>query len=358
MTATLISKLAAASIKVGALATDKRNTQQGYNYISADKILDRAGNALAGVGIVIIPAITKEHIERVQTDKGGTRYDVLVKFVMTITDGESTLEYPWVGLGSDYVVPNKAFYKAVTSGHRYFLTKLLNIGVGNEDGEHESEPQQKPQERTNADGTAGMGAAVSQPAAPARSTPPGPTTPAMEDTSSAAAFNRMVPGANAGVDGAPKGHPLFGRNVPWYAATRDALTPAIRQYADMFLALHRNNGGPASAKAYGYLAGLLDSIIEQAGPKGAPADDADRGDSSSVDGHKRVLSVLCQTDVSSTNRPSATMTGRLLARLATHIKDDAGTKVANPNYDQSVADACITIYHAAKAVATPSLLPI
>ena len=50
MTATLISKLAAASIKVGALATDKRNTQQGYNYISADKILDRAGNALAGVG--------------------------------------------------------------------------------------------------------------------------------------------------------------------------------------------------------------------------------------------------------------------------------------------------------------------
>ncbi len=184
---------------------------------------------------------------------------------------------------------------------------------------------------------AATGEITSQQAAPARSTPPGPTTQATDD---AAAFNRMVPGANAGVDG----DVLFERNTPWYIVARDALTPAIRQYADAFLAQHRNNGGPCSAKAYGYLAGLLDSIIEQA--------------TGAEDGHKRVLSVLCQMDVTGDNRPSATMVGRLLARLATHIKDAAtGQKVVNADYNQATADAMIAIYRAAEAVGTPSLLP-
>ena len=188
---------------------------------------------------------------------------------------------------------------------------------------------QKPQERTN-------GAAVSQPAAPARSAAPGPAPQATDD---AAAFNRMVPGANAGVAHID-GDVLFER--AWYAAAQVALPQPIRKLADDLLALHRNNGGPCTAKQYGYLCGLLDSIIEQTGPY-----------SSSVDGHKRVLLVLCQTDVSSTNRPSATMAGRLLARLATHIKDESGNKVINANYDQATADAMVAIYHAAKAVATP-----
>jgi hypothetical protein len=29
-------------------------------------------------------------------------------------------------------------YKAITSGHKYYLMKLLNIGEGNEDGEHDN----------------------------------------------------------------------------------------------------------------------------------------------------------------------------------------------------------------------------
>lgn len=144
MSSTLIAKLAAASIKVGALATDKVNSQQNYSYISADKILDRAGEALAQQGIVIIPGIASESTVRYEgTDKYGkpqARYDALVSFNMLITDGDNTIEYPWVGRGNDYAVPDKALYKAITSGHKYFLMKLLNIGVGNEDGEHEESP--------------------------------------------------------------------------------------------------------------------------------------------------------------------------------------------------------------------------
>lgn len=141
-TNTLIAKIIAASLAVGALATDKTNTQQNYKYISADKILERAGDALAEAGVMVVPSITIESTDAAKTDKGGTRYDSLVHFAMVISDGESQLEMPWCGRGSDYATPDKALYKAITSGHKYFLMKLLNIGVGNEDGEHENEPAQ------------------------------------------------------------------------------------------------------------------------------------------------------------------------------------------------------------------------
>jgi hypothetical protein len=138
---TLISKIAQASLKVGALATDKRNVQQNYDYISADKILERAGDALAEAGVVIVPSIVSENTEAIASGNGKSRYDSVVHFGMIISDGESQLEMPWCGRGSDYAVPDKALYKAITSGHKYFLMKLLNIGVGNEDGEHENEPE-------------------------------------------------------------------------------------------------------------------------------------------------------------------------------------------------------------------------
>lgn len=143
---TVIAKIAAASTKVGALMPDKTNTSQNYSYISADKILERAGDALAEVGIIILPAITEEAVEEVTyTDGYGktkTRYDARVHFEMLVSDGEGELKAPWAGRGSDFAVPDKAMYKAITSGHKYFIAKLLNIGVGNEDGEHEEETQQ------------------------------------------------------------------------------------------------------------------------------------------------------------------------------------------------------------------------
>ena len=142
MASTLISKIAAASTKVGALMPDKTNTAQNYSYISADKILQRAGDALAEAGVVIIPSITKETVNEVTyTDsynKTKTRYDAIITFEMLISDGTSEFKAPWTGRGSDFSVPDKAMYKAITSGHKYFIAKLLNIGVGNEDGEHEA----------------------------------------------------------------------------------------------------------------------------------------------------------------------------------------------------------------------------
>ena len=141
---TMISKIAKAALEVGGkLGVDKRNLEQKYDYISADKILSVCGQALFTQGIVVIPAITKSEQITVDRGNGKSRYDCQVDFLMTVTDGTIPLVSEWRGMGSDYSVPDKAMYKAITSGHKYFLMKLLCIGAGNEDGEHEEEEQPK-----------------------------------------------------------------------------------------------------------------------------------------------------------------------------------------------------------------------
>jgi hypothetical protein len=144
---TLAARIAKASQQVGALATDKHNKQGEYDYISADKILDRAGGALADNGLALIPSITGLEAGTGQTRGGSTFYTATVKFEMHLTDGTSEAYYPWAGMGVDYTAADKAMYKAITSGHKYFIMKLLNVGVGNEDGEHEEAP---PEEKAKA----------------------------------------------------------------------------------------------------------------------------------------------------------------------------------------------------------------
>jgi hypothetical protein len=135
----LAKQIAQASAEVGgALATDKVNTEQRYGYISSDKILTVCGQALAKHGVAVFPAVIAEVVEVVEYKQGRTRYDAAVTFHMHVSGSEGEpMVLPWVGRGSDYSVPDKALYKAITSGHKYFLMKLLNVGAGNEDGEHE-----------------------------------------------------------------------------------------------------------------------------------------------------------------------------------------------------------------------------
>ena len=144
----LAQRIAKASATVGGkLQTDKKNKQDNYDYISSDKILAVVGQAMADCGVVVFPAVVEHDLQLGQSAGGKTRYDVRVKFDMTISDGVSTMTMPWFGVGADYAAPDKATYKAITSGHKYFLAKLFCIGVGNEDSEHESEePAQSAQQ--------------------------------------------------------------------------------------------------------------------------------------------------------------------------------------------------------------------
>lgn len=136
---TLAERVALAAKGVGGkLAPDKINKEQNYDYLSADLILSEAGQALAEQGVTIFPAVTDEQITSVDRSPKPPRYDAKVTMAFTIAGAGEALAFPWVGRGSDYSVPDKAMYKAITSAHKYFLMKLLNIGAGNEDGEHET----------------------------------------------------------------------------------------------------------------------------------------------------------------------------------------------------------------------------
>lgn len=180
----LAGKLAQARMKIGSLKTDKRNKDQGYDYLSADKILERAGDIVSELGIAIIPSITRTEITTVERQGGKPRIDAVINMQFTVTDHESAYTSDWVGCGSDYATPDKAVYKAITSGHKYYLMKLLLIGVGNEDGEHENEPSEQrqpaPVRQAPITAPAQQAAPITAPAQPAPSgTPSGNITPQM-----------------------------------------------------------------------------------------------------------------------------------------------------------------------------------
>ncbi len=141
----LISKIVKAGLDIGGkLHADKRNKDRGYDYLSSDKILSECGQALFEQGVVILPEITAQEIVAGMSSKGTPRFDCRVDFTFTISDGNETILQKWYGMGSDYAVPDKSLYKAITSGHKYFLMKLLCIGEGNEDGEQEDDDGKKP----------------------------------------------------------------------------------------------------------------------------------------------------------------------------------------------------------------------
>ena len=128
---------------VGKLQADKKYEagKTSYVYLSADFILQEAGKLMAENGLVIIPSVIATNTQEVQYESYGqqkTRIDASVTFEMVITDGEKEARAQWVGMGTDYTAPDKAVYKAITSGHKYFIMKLFNIGIGNTDSEHDS----------------------------------------------------------------------------------------------------------------------------------------------------------------------------------------------------------------------------
>ena len=126
---------------VKALEPDKKH-QQGYMYISSDKVLQAIGGAMSQHGLVIIPSVTGQAVDIVEyTNNQGkpmTRFDASVTFAMTLADSDGNDHTAiWVGSGTDFTSPDKAIYKAITSGHKYFMLKLFVVGAGNEDSEHE-----------------------------------------------------------------------------------------------------------------------------------------------------------------------------------------------------------------------------
>lgn len=126
---------------VGSLVADAKNTHDNYNYISADKVLAKAGTSMAENGLVVIPGVASQSVEQIPRQGKGPIYLANLQMQMRIAVGDAEILTPWAGAGADYRVPDKAVYKAMTSGHKYFLMKLFCIGIGNEDSEHDPAPK-------------------------------------------------------------------------------------------------------------------------------------------------------------------------------------------------------------------------
>ena len=93
----LTSRIAAASIEVGGrLRADKRNTENNYDYISADKILAECGQALANQGVVLFPAVMETTVSAVQYKEGRVRYDARVDLVMMLAAADTEAKFDFM----------------------------------------------------------------------------------------------------------------------------------------------------------------------------------------------------------------------------------------------------------------------
>jgi hypothetical protein len=145
----LVVKINEAIKMVGALFPEGHNREQNYDYFTADQIAAKASEILPKVGITIFPSITDSEWKLTQKgDNAKPFFASTVTFNMIVTDGDTVLELPWTGEGVDYISPDKATYKGITTGRKYFLLSLLHVSVGNPDGEHENEPGDDTQKGT------------------------------------------------------------------------------------------------------------------------------------------------------------------------------------------------------------------
>lgn len=109
-----------------AIAKDRRNQQQGFNFRGIDDVYNALHPLLAKHGVFSTTEVLSERSEERQTAKGGTLiYRILtVKFTFYAADG-SHVESVMIGEGMDS--GDKASNKAMAIAHKYALLQLLAI---------------------------------------------------------------------------------------------------------------------------------------------------------------------------------------------------------------------------------------
>lgn len=116
-----------------------------------------------------------------------------------------------------------------------------------------------------------------------------------------------------------------------YVAIADNLEGACRQFVAATKNTHANSNGPATAKQYQYLAGVINKLTGH------------------QDSHNDVLGVLIGRTVDSSNPPGFDLCQKLLDYLVKEKsdRDRHGTKVKVPNiaYRQDYADCVVNIWH-------------
>lgn len=151
----LFAALAKARASIVGVGRDGRNSQQGYNYASAEAMMAVASPALADNGLSVFPNKYRPdfdamllHVEYVLAHASGESMPIESTTPMVITKFKSGAETP----------PDKALGAAKTYDLRYMLRGLLNIpqvekdaDVDQREGEHRPQPRrQSPAQRQEA----------------------------------------------------------------------------------------------------------------------------------------------------------------------------------------------------------------
>jgi hypothetical protein len=123
----IYSRIVAVMADVGAIAKDKRNTQQSYNFRGIDDVYNELHNTLAKHGVFTVPYVLDERSEERPTrdGKGLLLYRVLkIRYRFYAPDG-SFVTAVLMGEGMDS--GDKASNKAQAVAHKYALLQVFAI---------------------------------------------------------------------------------------------------------------------------------------------------------------------------------------------------------------------------------------
>ncbi len=108
--------------EINAVAKDKVNNFHNYAYTSEAAILKAVREPMIKNGLIAIPLIEEERVERV--DKNTI---VTIKYCLKVIDTDTGEYENVVVIGQGIDTGDKAFYKAITGCNKYALMKLFQI---------------------------------------------------------------------------------------------------------------------------------------------------------------------------------------------------------------------------------------
>lgn len=144
--AKLAAKLAKARKAAKGVEKKGRNDHHKYDYARAEDVVREAERVLQEEGVLLLPEVVE--VVESRPENGGLIVQAhLLYHVVDAETGEG-FQRAWIGYGHDKP-GDKAIYKAITGGDKYFLAKLLGIPFGqdpeDEGASNGGNGQQQPQ---------------------------------------------------------------------------------------------------------------------------------------------------------------------------------------------------------------------
>lgn len=134
---------------IEAIAKDRKNTSQGYQFRGIDDVYNELHAILAKHGVFTVPEVLEERSEERQTAKGGVLiYRILrIRYTFFAADGSSVTAVV-VGEGMDS--GDKASNKAMSVGHKYALLQVFAIPTEEAKDPENDSPQPLPRAKAPA----------------------------------------------------------------------------------------------------------------------------------------------------------------------------------------------------------------